>query len=225
MPTGRTADLVVYMPRRRSWTCAGCGARDEWLLALEDGQPHCLTCADLDHLAFLPSGDAALSRRARTASSLSAVVVQFSRTRKRYERQGILVEQSALDRAEEQCLGDEAARMRRRERDRERRAEQDVAFVDEFTTRIVQLFPGCPAQRARAIAAHAGVRGSGRVGRSAAGRALEEDAVTLAVIASIRHEDTDYDVLLMGGVPRAEARDQVRSAVDRVLDEWRVPVW
>jgi hypothetical protein len=204
--------------------CASCGARDEWLLALENGQPHCLACADLDHLVYLPSGDAALSRRARTASSLSAVVLKFSRTRKHYERQGILVEQDALDRAEEQCLGDEAARMRRRERDRERRAEQDVVFVDEFAAQILRLFPRCPVQRAGAIAAHAGVRGSGRVGRSAAGRALEDDAVTLAVIASIRHEDTGYDELLMGGVPRIEARDRVRLAVDRVLDEWRLPV-
>jgi hypothetical protein len=44
------------------------------------------------------------------------------------------------------------------------------------------------------------------------------------VIASIRHEDTGYDELLMGGVPRIEARGRVRPAVDRVLDEWRLPV-
>jgi len=54
-------------------------------------------------------------------------------------------------------------------------------------------YPGCPAERAEAIARHAGLRGSGRVGRSADGRALDERAVGLAVVASIRHEDTDYD--------------------------------
>jgi hypothetical protein len=213
------AELAVFMPRR-SWTCAGCGERDGWLMMLDNDQPHCLTCVDLDHLEFLPAGDAALSRRARKASSLSAVVLQFSRTRKRYERQGILVEQEALALAEEQCLGDEAARQRRRERDRVRREAHDVVFVGEFATRIAALFPGCPAVRAQAIAAHAGVRGSGR---SAAGRALADEAVTLAVVASIRHEDTDYDELLMTGVPRAEARDRVRSAVDDVLEAWRRP--
>jgi hypothetical protein len=94
-------------------------------------------------------------------------------------------------------------------------------FVDEFAARIARLFPGCPPQRAAAIAAHAGLRGSGRVGRSAAGRALDHDAVTLAVVASIRHEDTEYDALLMAGMTRAEARERVRSAVDDVLEAWR----
>ena len=192
-------------------------------MSLEDGQPFCLDCVDMAHLVFLPAGDAALSRRSRAASSLSAVVVKFSRSRKRYERQGLLVEEEALALAEEQCLSDEAARLRRRERDRERRAAQDVVFVDEFAATIVRLFPGCPPQRAAAIAGHAGLRGSGRVGRSAAGRALADEAVTLAVVASIRHEDTDYDTLLMAGVARAEARDRVRPAVDQVLEAWRRP--
>ncbi|WP_373871493.1 DUF2293 domain-containing protein [Actinoplanes utahensis] len=48
---------------------------------------------------------------------------------------------------------------------------------------------------------HTGERGSGRVGRSAAGRALDPDAVTRAVVASVRHEDTGYDEMLMSGVP------------------------
>jgi hypothetical protein len=57
----------------------------------------------------------------------------------------------------------------------------------------------------------------------AAGRALDEQAVTLAVIASVRHQDTDYDELLMTGVPRAVAREKVRPAVDRVLAAWQHP--
>lgn len=58
-------------------------------------------------------------------------------------------------------------------------------------------------------------------GRTAAGRALDEDAVTMAVVASIRHEDTEYDVLLMSGLPRQVAREQIRPALDEVLDRWR----
>jgi hypothetical protein len=42
-----------------------------------------------------------------------------------------------------------------------------------------------------------------------------------AVVASVRHEDTDYDALLMAGVPRDEARARVRAAVDAVLERWR----
>ena len=74
-------------------------------LIMEDAGPLCLTCADMDHLVFVPAGDAALTRRARHLSSLSAVVVRWSRARKRYERQGILVEESALKQAEEAASG------------------------------------------------------------------------------------------------------------------------
>lgn len=60
----------------------------------------CLACGDLDHLVFLSAGDAALTRRARKYSILSAVVLKWSRARKRYERQGLLVEECALEKAE-----------------------------------------------------------------------------------------------------------------------------
>jgi len=88
---------------------------------------------------------------------------------------------------------------------------------------IGRLFPGCPPQRATAISRHTGTRGSGRVGRSAAGRTLGPDAVTRAVIASVRHEDTTYDELLMAGLPREQARDRIRDDIDRVLERWRRP--
>ncbi|MGW0212323.1 DUF2293 domain-containing protein, partial [Streptomyces sp. NPDC003233] len=80
---------------------------------------------------------------------------------------------------------------------------------------------GCPADRARAVAAHASVRGSGRVGRSAAGRALSEGAVVSAVVAAVRHVDTPYDQLLMSGVSRYEARRRIAPAVESVLRAWQ----
>jgi hypothetical protein len=190
---------------------------------MDDAGPLCLTCADLDHLAFLPAGDAALTRRATMASGLSAVVVRWSRSRKRYERQGVLVEDHALSVAEAQCLSDADARARRRERDQVRRASADEQFQASLAGEITRLFPGCPAERAAAIAKHTGLRGSGRVGRSAAGRALDEEAITLAVAASVRHQDTGYDTLLMSGLSRDAARHQVRPAIDRVLTAWRQP--
>ena len=88
---------------------------------------------------------------------------------------------------------------------------------------IIRLLPRCPADRAEAIARRAGARGSGRVGRSAADRALDPQAVTLAVAASVRHEDTDYDELRMSGVSRAEARERVRAEVQRILGSWQAP--
>jgi hypothetical protein len=73
-----------------------------------------MRCADLDHLVFLPAGSAALTRRAKAHSNLSAIVVRFSRSRRRYERRGILVEENALARAERECLADPDARARGR---------------------------------------------------------------------------------------------------------------
>lgn len=60
-------------------------------------------------------------------SSLAAVVLRFSRTRKRYERQGLLVTPDALAWAEQECAGDAAERAMRRERDADRRLQEDRA--------------------------------------------------------------------------------------------------
>jgi hypothetical protein len=215
----RAPDLVVIEPVKE-FTCTNCGDTGPYLI-MEDPGPSCLTCADLDHLVFLPAGNAALSRRAKSVSGLSAIVVRWSRSRKRYERQGILVEEAALERAEEQCLADADVRERRRERDAERRAGQDLEFQDRLAKEITRLYPACPPHRAQAIATHAAERGSGRVGRSAAARGLDPEAIRLAVVASIRHQDTGYDQLLMSGMPRDEARDRVRASIDKVLGTWQ----
>jgi hypothetical protein len=215
----RPRDLVVISPIKQ-WTCESCGGTGD-LLFMEDAGPLCLDCSDLGHLVFLPAGDAALTRRAKKASRLHAVVVRWSRSRRRYERQGILAEPEAIDRAEQECLSDAELRARRRERDQVRRAEEDLRFQKEFGAAIREQFPGCPASRSEAIARHAGARGSGRVGRSASGRAVEPDAVRLAVAASVRHIDTDYDELLMSGIERQTARDRVRDRVEEILTAWR----
>ena len=181
----------------------------------------CLTCADLDHLTFLLPGDAALTRRARRYSTLAAIVLKWSRARKRYERQGLLVEEQALGRAEAECLEDAEARSRRRDREAERRAELDAEFVARFAARIRQLYPGCPPDRPEQIASHACQKYSGRIGRSAAAECLDDEAVQLAVVAHVRHDETHYDELLARGVERRDARDLVREDVDRVLSRWR----
>ena len=174
----------------------------------------------MDHLDFLPRGDAALTRRARKHSPLSAIVVRFSRARKRYERQGILVTPEAIAQAQQECHADDDQRARRREQDAVRRFEGDQVLVEEMTGMIVAQFPGCATSEARRIAQHTARRGSGRVGRSAAGRQLRPDAITLAVGAWIRHQHTTYDTLLMKGVARHDAREFIREQQQRVLDLW-----
>ncbi|MEV7994022.1 DUF2293 domain-containing protein [Streptomyces sp. NPDC086077] len=214
-----TAPVVIQSLKKKR--CARCRRGPLSLLVMEDRAPRCLHCADLGHLVFLPRGDTALTLRAREESSLSVVVVRFNRRKSRYERQGVLVEEAGLARAEERCLADAEARRRRRARDAQRRAVADSRFAEAFAAEILRLFPGCPPERARAIAAYASQRGSGRVGRSPAGRALTEGAVTSAVVAAVRHGDTPYDQLMMSGVHRHEARRRIAASVQTVLREWR----
>jgi hypothetical protein len=215
-------DLVVFDILRAS-KCTDCGKEllGGAFLFMEGERPLCLTCADLNHLVYLPRGDTALTRRARKHSALSAVVVRFSRARKRYERQGVLVEESALEQAETECSADADQRNVRRERAEIYRDKQDQVLAIRMAESIRQMFPGCPPEEARAIAAHTSVRGSGRVGRTASGRALEEEALRAAVVAFIRHRHTKYDRLLMQGLGRMDARDTVRDDIDRVLESWR----
>ena len=91
----RAPELVVIQPLNREWKCHRCGKTGD-LLLMENPGPACLKCVGLDDLEFLPAGDALLSRHAKAKSARYAVVVRFSRTRRRYERQGLLVEPSAL---------------------------------------------------------------------------------------------------------------------------------
>jgi hypothetical protein len=218
----KAPDLVVFELVSDLSVCGECGAEIHrgGHLCMEKGQPLCLQCADLDHLVYLPSGDAALSRRARVKSPLAAVVVRFSRARKRYERQGILVTPQALAAAEDECADDAGERALRRERQAARRQAEDREFVEAFSQAILARYPRCGADEARRIAEHAAQRGSGRIGRSNAGRELEPKAIDLAVAASIRHNHTKYDELLMRGVDRETARQQVRAQIEEKLEGW-----
>ena len=85
--------LKVFITNRES-RCNECGenlGHRAWITLQGEKGAVCLTCADLDHLVFLPAGDAAITRRSRKYSRLSAVVLKWSKPRKRYARQGLLV--------------------------------------------------------------------------------------------------------------------------------------
>jgi hypothetical protein len=223
-PSTEKSEIIKVFISHRDSKCGECGeqlGRQAWITLEEEKGALCLACADLDELVFLPTGDAALTRRARKKSTLSAVVLKFSKTRGRYERQGLLVEEKALDDAEAECLADADARERRAQRQRERQAEMDRSYVDEFAKRVRELFPACGAEREVQIARHACRKYSGRVGRSAAAKSLDEAAVVLAVVAHIRHRETNYDALLSEQWGRGEARAQVRTRVDEILRTWR----
>lgn len=218
-------DLKVFITSGES-ECYECGEKlghHAWITLVEGKGALCLPCADLDHLVFLPSGDAALTRRAGKFSTLATVVLKWSRARKRYERQGLLVEEAALQRAEQECLADADVRAHRQEREAERRAELDQEYIQHFAARVRELYPACPAGREHEIAEHACQKYSGRVGRSAGAKALDENAIRMAVIAHIRHTETDYDEYLAQGQERWLARDEVNDKVGEILAAWKNP--
>jgi hypothetical protein len=95
----RAPELVVIQPLNDAWKCHRCGGGGD-LLIMESPGPACLRCVGLDDLAFLAAGDALLTRRVRAKSARFAVVVRFSKSRRRYERQGLLVEPHALTEAQ-----------------------------------------------------------------------------------------------------------------------------
>jgi hypothetical protein len=215
-------ELKVFISGRES-KCDECGSalgRSAWICLIEGKGALCLSCADLDHLEFLPSGNTALTRRSKKLSTLSAVVLKWSRARKRYERQGLLVEAQALEQSEKSCLEDSELRAARSLRRSEREAELDRTYVSEFAQAVRARFPSCPSGRELEIAEHACRKHSGRIGRTADAKTLEPSAIALAVRAHVRHRETEYDHLLAEGFERHAARARVTASVADILARW-----
>ena len=58
-------DIKVFIASHEA-KCGECGKempRHSWITLAGEKGPICLECADLDHLIYLPSGNAALTRR------------------------------------------------------------------------------------------------------------------------------------------------------------------
>ena len=87
-------------------------------------------------------------------------------------------------------------------------------------TEIARLFPAAQPDAPRRSPGIPASGAAGGWGVRRPGRSLDEKAITLAVVASVRHEDTDYDSLLMSGVPRDVAREQIKPAIEQVLGAW-----
>jgi hypothetical protein len=222
MNTNKKSEIKVFISLQDS-TCSDCGenlGHKAWITLHRKKGALCLACADLDHLVYLPSGDAALTRRSKKYSTLSAVVLKWSRTRKRYERQGLLVEEKGLALAEQECLSDKEFREQRKIHEAIRRSELDDEYIQKFAQKIHTLFPFCPEEREKEIAEHACRKYSGRVGRSSAAKQFSQETIYLAVQAHIRHAETDYDIYLSQGYDRSHARSLVETQVFDIMSKW-----
>jgi hypothetical protein len=94
-------ELVAIVPLKPDWKCHRCGRGGD-LLMMEPPGPCCLDCAGFADLAYLPRGDTKLTKRVAKLSERRLVVARWSRARKRYERQGLLIEPRALREAREE---------------------------------------------------------------------------------------------------------------------------
>ena len=106
-------------------------------------------------------------------------------------------------------------------REAERRELVDKEYMREYGEQIRRYYPHMPSGLEEKIAEHACLKYSGRVGHSEAAKRFDEESITLAVVAHIRHTKTKYDDLLMRGIDRHDARSLVREKIDRVLEHWR----
>jgi hypothetical protein len=220
----RSARPVVWISHQDSDRCTGCGReimRGALIQLHRELGLRCLACAGLADLEYLPAGDTALTRRALALPARTAVVVKFSRARRRNERQGVLVDPQALARAREECEKDAARREAEQGPRRARAERREQEYVVRFARTILDLFPGCPGPEAEAIARRACEKYTGRVGRSRAAKVLDEEAVTLAVRAHVRHRHTRYDEILAQGLEPFEVRPLVAAEIEELLARWR----
>lgn len=154
----------------------------------------------------------------------AAALVGWKKRSRRYPARPVLDGVVVVARSAErlrQAVDERAARTARtrprtpeqREAERQRRQRRDV---ERFAAAVRERFPGCPADEAAAIAAHACEVGSGRVGRSR----VAEDPVRAAAVAHVRHLHTDYESLLDEGYDRDDARRLVAADIAAWLVRW-----
>ena len=217
-------DALVFVILSES-VCAKCHARVAGgdMLSIREGKALCIACSGMGDLVLLPSGDPALTRRASKLSARRAVVLKWARANKRYQRQGTLVEASAIEAARALCAADAQKREAKSGKAAIKREIEDVAYHAAFLSQLKRLFPGCPEQEASEIAVHACEKHSGRVGRSAAAKELDADKIRLAVVAHIRHIHTGYDQFFDIDVAKRDARRMVQAKITRVLSSWESP--
>jgi hypothetical protein len=219
------SDAILVFPSQGECDCAHCPAPlyRSAFVTFKNNTIACVKCGGLENLEFLPSGNAALTRRTNALSAIKYVVLKFSRARKRYERQGILARPEILDQARRECEADEAAREAKRHASSARRDKQDAAYMAAFASRIRELYPSAPVGVEHEIATHACRKHSGRVGRTAFAKELAPDSIHLAVRAHIRHHHTSYDRLISSGADRADARLLVTAHIEETTRRWLNP--
>jgi len=153
-------------------------------------------------------------RRAKQASGLWAVVLKWSRSRNRYERQasgrgeGAASRRGRLHRG---CAG--GAQPGRGVREQEAQT-ADRQYLERFAEEVRRRYPGCPAGRERTIAEHACRKYSDRIGRTAGAKNLDSAAIGFSRCwpISVTPKLSTDRLLRCEGTDRHEARRMVADS-------------
>lgn len=187
----------------------------------EDVKGTCFKCSPFVNYTLLPPGNVALTRRSKKHSARCAVVLEWNQRRKRHERKGQYVEQKAIEQAEAECNADADKRAVKNEKAAKVREVQDKAYILAFGKAIRAYYPKCPPQREYEIANHACEKHSGRVGRTANAKLFDAQMIERAVVAHIRHIETDYDNQFGKGKIKRQIRAELNPTIKKILLSWK----
>lgn len=163
---------------------------------------------------LLPPGDAALTRRVKSAGE--HWVVQEKKGRKVFSL-GVWAPKATIERIRAELEAERSTESfaRRKEEDAKRRGKAQEAYVEDFTEAVVNFLAFHPNHAdlaqllAKTVADHATPVGSGTVARTK--RIPVEQRAEAAVIAWMRHQTTAYDSMT---IPRVKGK---RREVRRML--------
>ncbi|WP_378187900.1 DUF2293 domain-containing protein [Aquimarina sp. W85] len=220
-----TESQNIFLTKKEKLTCSNCGKRipkgNSFVAESENHKGSCFSCSAFVGYTFLPSGDAALTRRSKKLSDRCAVVYEWNARRKRFQRTGQLVQESAIENAKQSCIEDAAIREAKNKKAAVLRAQQDSVYVATFAKKIRARYPSCPQGREVLIAQHACQKYSGRVGRTADAKEFDVKMIDLAVEAHIRHTETNYDDQFGYGKAKRQIRSEVKTDIEQVLRRWK----
>ncbi len=175
---------------------------------------------------LLPPGDAALTRRVKTAGD--HWVVQEMKGRKRFSK-GIWAPAATIERirAELQAERSTESFAKRKEGDARRRERAQNEYVEDFTGAVTAFlafhsrYAALADQLARAVSEHATPVGSGTVARTR--RIPIEQRAEAAVIAWLRHQTTAYDSMKIPREKgkRREVRRMLAQRSNTLLNQYR----
>jgi len=220
-----TETISIFQVKSKDSTCGKCKKAiepgGEVVVYKGSDLGLCMRCSPFKNYVFVPAGDAALTRRSKKHSKLCGELLTWNRRIKRYHRLGIYVEEQALAQAEEECEADKLKREEKNKKAAVKREIEDKEYIQNFALATREQYPNCPRKREFTIAKHACAKYSGRVGRTADAKKFDEDMIERAVIAHIRHSETNYDELLSKGYDKRSVREQIYGDVQKILNKWK----